>query len=139
MRVYFLSANTFRILPRESGSGIRYSFQNMPPKRSFLNALKWAYSANWGEKAFSSVFTFALAAMLGPRTFGVISLALIYIAFVQMLLNQGLMAALIQKRVLKAAHLNTVFWTNFGFSLGLVGLSLLLSGWWARLNHLSEL
>src|SRR4051812_14255219 len=111
----------------------------MASQRSFLNALKWAYSANWGEKAFSSVFTFALAAMLGPRDFGVVSIALIYIAFIQMLLNQGLLAALVQKKNLEASHLDTVFWTNLAFSLSLAGISILLSGWWGRVNHLPEL
>lgn len=106
---------------------------------SFLNAVKWAYSANWGEKAFSSLFTFFLAALLGPRDFGVISLAMIYIAFVQMLLNQGIVAALIQRKDLDDHHLNTVFWTNLGISFSLAFLSIGLCGWWARANHLPEL
>jgi O-antigen/teichoic acid export membrane protein len=106
---------------------------------SFLNAVKWAYSANWGEKAFSSLFTFVLAALLGPRDFGVISLAMIYIAFVQMLLSQGIVAALIQRKDLDDHHLNTVFWTNLGISVSLALLSITLAGWWARANHLPEL
>jgi PST family polysaccharide transporter len=111
----------------------------MAKPRSFLNAVKWAYSANWGEKAFSSLFTFVLAAMLGPRDFGVISLAMIYIAFVQMLLSQGLVAALIQKKDLDDRHLNTVFWTNLGISVSLAFCSVVFSDRWARLNHLPEL
>ena len=106
---------------------------------SFLNAVKWAYTANWGERAFAALFTFLLAALLGPRDFGVVSLAMVYIAFVQMLLNQGLMAALIQRKELDDAHLDTVFWTNVGLSLTLAGLSVLFSHWWAKMNRLPEL
>jgi O-antigen/teichoic acid export membrane protein len=108
-------------------------------QQSFFNAVKWAYTANWGEKAFSALFTFLLAALLGPRAFGVVSLAMVYIAFVQMLLNQGLMAALVQRKELDAEHLDAVFWTNVSLSLGLAGLSVLFSRWWAGANHLPEL
>lgn len=111
----------------------------MSRQRSFLNAVRWAYTANWGERAFSALFTFLLAALLGPRDFGVVSLAMVYIAFVQMLLNQGLMAALVQRKELAAEHLDAVFWTNVSLSLGLAGLSVLFSRWWAATNHLPEL
>lgn len=111
----------------------------MARQKSFLNAVKWAYTANWGERAFAALFTFLLAALLGPRDFGVVSLAMVYIAFVQMLLNQGLMAALIQRKDLDDEHLDTVFWTNVGLSLSLAGLSALFSHWWAGINHLPEL
>jgi O-antigen/teichoic acid export membrane protein len=108
-------------------------------QRSFLNAVKWAYTANWGDRAFSALFTFVLAALLGPRDFGVVSLAMVYIAFVQMLLNQGLMAALIQRKQLDPEHLDTVFSTNVVFSLVLAGLSMLFGHWWAGVNRLPEL
>ena len=64
---------------------------------------------------------------------------MVYIAFVQMLLNQGLTAALIQKKNLDAEHLDTVFWTNVTISIGLATVSALFSGYWARANHLPEL
>lgn len=111
----------------------------MAAERSFLNAVKWAYTANWGEKAFSSFFTFILAALLGPRDFGVVALAMIYIAFIQMFLNQGLVAALIQKKELRREHLDSVFWVNILLGLGLAVVSVVLSRWWAELNHVSQL
>jgi O-antigen/teichoic acid export membrane protein len=111
----------------------------MAGQRSFLNAVKWAYTANWGERAFSSLFTFLLAALLGPREFGVVSVAMIYIAFIQMFMNQGLVAALIQKKDLQSEHLNSVFWMNLMLGLGFGGLSILFSGFWAAVNHAPEL
>lgn len=110
----------------------------MPAERSFSNAVKWAYTANWGEKAFSSLFTFVLAALLGPRDFGIVALAMIYIAFIQMFLNQGLTAALIQKRDLKDEHLNSVFWINMILGIFLAGASVVLSRWWAAINHVDR-
>src|ERR1700747_3255436 len=111
----------------------------MKPKRSFLNAVKWAYSANWGDRAFSALFTFILAAILGPRDFGLVSIGLIYLSFMQMFLDQGLVAALIQRPELKRQHCDSVFWINLFLSLLLVGLTVLLSGWWARINHAPDL
>jgi PST family polysaccharide transporter len=111
----------------------------MKRERSFLNAVKWAYSANWGDRAFSALFTFILAAILGPRDFGLVSIGLIYLSFMQMFLDQGLVAALIQRQELKQQHCDAVFWMNLFLSLLLVGLTVLLSGWWARINHAPDL
>lgn len=107
----------------------------MAANRSFLNAVKWAYTGNWGERAFSALFTFILAAILGPREFGTVTIALVYIFFLQMFLDQGLVAALIQRRNLEPEHLDTVFWMDVFLSFGLMVISIMLSRWWAALNH----
>lgn len=108
-------------------------------ERSFLNAVKWAYTGNWGDRAFSALFTFFLAAILGPRDFGIVSIGLIYLSFMQMFLDQGLVAALIQRKSLKQEHCDAVFWINLLLSMFLVGVTILLSGWWARVNHAPDL
>jgi O-antigen/teichoic acid export membrane protein len=94
---------------------------------------------NWGDKAFSALFTFVLAAILGPRDFGVVAIALIYVVFIQMFLDQGLVSAIIQRKDLQPRHLDSVFWLNVALCAVLMGLSILLSGWWARANRLPEL
>ena len=107
----------------------------MTKQKSFLNAVKWAYTGNWGERSFAALFTFILAALLGPRDFGMVSIASVYICFLQMFLDQGLVAALIQKKDLEAKHLNSVFSMNLALSVLLIGVSVALSQWWARVNH----
>jgi O-antigen/teichoic acid export membrane protein len=52
--------------------------------RSFFGSLKWAFTMTWADRAFSVAFTLVLAAILGPRDFGIVALALIYIAVVQL-------------------------------------------------------
>jgi O-antigen/teichoic acid export membrane protein len=108
-------------------------------KRSFANALKWAYMGNIGDRAISAVITVVLAGILGPREFGLVSIALIYINFMQMFLDQGLASALIQKKDLKQEHCDAVFWMNLAVSLSFVALTIVISGWWARVNHAPEL
>jgi PST family polysaccharide transporter len=106
---------------------------------SFHSSLKWAFLMNWGDRAFSLVFTMILAAILGPRDFGIVALALIYIAVVQLFLEGGVQTAVIQREALEDDHLDSAFWLNFAWCVLLAGASFLLSGWWARLNGVPEL
>ena len=75
-----------RLAPVASG---RKADRLMPPRRSFGNALKWAMVMNSGTRGIATAVTFLLAALLGPGDFGLVAVALIYIAFVRMLLEQG--------------------------------------------------
>ena len=106
---------------------------------SFHSSLKWAFLMNWGDRAFSLVFTLILAAILGPRDFGIVALALIYIAVVQLFLEGGVQTAVIQRDALEDDHLDSAFWLNFVWCLLLAGASYLLAGWWARVNGVAEL
>jgi len=99
----------------------------------------WSYLMNGGEKAIFALVTFILASILGPRDFGMVSMAMVYILFIQMFLEQGLCLALIQRKNLDAKHLDSVFWMVLVAGLALVGTSVALSGWWSRVNHLPAL
>jgi teichuronic acid exporter len=103
--------------------------------RSFSNALKWAYAGNIGDRSISALVTLVLASILGPRDFGLVSIALIYISFLQMFLDQGLASALIQKKDLRQEHCDAVFWLNLAMSVSFVVLTISISGWWGRINH----
>jgi O-antigen/teichoic acid export membrane protein len=111
----------------------------MSKHRTFGSAVKWSYAKNWGEKGLTALFTFVLASLLGPRDFGTVAMAMIYISFIQMFLDQGLVAALIQRKDLQREHLDSVFWLDVVLCLFLMGFSIALSPWWARVNHLPEL
>jgi O-antigen/teichoic acid export membrane protein len=110
----------------------------MKKPKSFSHALKWAYTGNWGDRALSSIFIFILAGILGPQDFGIAAIAATYVSFLQIFLDQGLAAALIQKKDLERAHLDSVFWTNIVLSVFLILLSLPFSHWWAVRNHAPE-
>jgi O-antigen/teichoic acid export membrane protein len=108
-----------------------------PP--TFRGAIAWSYVMLAGEKGIYALVTFILASILGPSDFGTVSMAMVYILFIQMFLEQGLTLALIQRKDLELAHLNSVFWMVMIAGTGLVGISLGLSGWWAKVNHLPVL
>jgi O-antigen/teichoic acid export membrane protein len=108
-------------------------------QRSLGSALTWAYAGNWGQRGGSALFTLILAGFLGPKAFGTISLAMVYISFLQMIIDQGFVTAIIQKRDLESEHLTAVFWLQQATAILLIVVSVLLSGWWARRNHLPEI
>jgi PST family polysaccharide transporter len=76
-----------------------------------------------------------LARMLGPGDFGRAAIAVIYISFLQLFLDQGFMTALIQRKDLDPRHLDAVFWMDQALSVLLVTVSVVLSKWWAENNH----
>lgn len=62
-----------------------------------VQGIRWSLSAVLARQVFQILSALVLARILGPSSYGVISAASIYIAFVSLLLDQGLSAALIQK------------------------------------------
>ena len=111
----------------------------MKQRRSFGEAVGWAYTWSWGERGFSAVFTFLLAGILGPRAFGSVAIASTYVTFLQMFLDQGFATALIQRKDLTDEHLDSVFWLDMALSFVLVAASVALSRWWAGLNHVPQI
>ena len=115
-------------------------FSNAPSDhRTFRHALKWAYVATLGQRGIVLLLTFVLAAILGPEDFGMVAMATAYIIFIEMFVAQGMGAAIIQRKDLSREHLDSVFWLVVAASIVLSGVSVLLSPWWAAVNHLPEL
>ncbi|MGE3164622.1 MAG: lipopolysaccharide biosynthesis protein [Planctomycetota bacterium] len=106
-----------------------------PRKRGFGGAVKWALVMKWGQYGSAALVQFVLMALLDVEDFGVVGMAWLYIAFIEMVLDQGFGAAIIQRKNLEQRHLESVFWLVLAVALGLTGVSVLLSGWWAAANH----
>ena len=94
---------------------------------------------SWGQRGVATLVTFVLAALLGPRNFGIVAIALVYIVLIQGLLEQGIQTTLIQREDLEPEHLDSAFWMNIAWCLVLTGASVAASGWWADANDLPEL
>jgi O-antigen/teichoic acid export membrane protein len=92
-----------------------------------------------GQQALSLVISFTLAAMLGPRVYGVVAMATLYIMFVELVQRQGMSAAVIQRKRLDPEHQDTAFWLVLGLSLMMAAASVGGAGWWAAANDLPEL
>ncbi len=108
-------------------------------ERTLRESLRWAFALTWGQRGITLVFTIMLAAILGPEAFGIVAMALVYLAFVDLVQDQGVATAIVQRTQLDREHLDSAFWINLVWSVALAGVSFLLAGWWARVNDVPEL
>lgn len=106
---------------------------------TFGGAMGWSLAMNAGRQAATLLVTFLLARFLGPNAFGIIALATVYIAFVEMLLAQGMVPAIIHHRRLTAEHLDTCFWLVLASACILGALSVAGAGAWAAANDVDGL
>jgi PST family polysaccharide transporter len=102
-------------------------------------ALRWAFVMNWGQRGLATIVSILVAAVIGPEAYGVVAMALIYITFIQLLLEQGISSAIIQRADLDPEHLDSAFWMNMAWCVALAGVSILMAGWWADLNKTPQL
>lgn len=106
---------------------------------TFGHSLKWATVMTSGTRAIATGVTFVIAALLGPAEFGLVTVALVYILFVDVFLEQGLLTAIIQREDLQPEHLDSAFWMNVGWALVLAGFVFGSAGWWAGVNDMPRL
>ncbi len=94
----------------------------MSLRQKAVKGIVWTATQNWGGQAISFVVFSVLARLLGPEAFGLVALASVFIAFLQVFLDQGFTQALIQRQELDPEHLDTAFWTNLAIGMLLTGL-----------------
>lgn len=80
----------------------------------FWNFIQLAIS-----KGFDFFLKLVLAKLLMPEDFGILGMAVVFLAFIQVINEFGFSAALIQKKesTLKESHFNSVFWANIAWSI----------------------
>ncbi|MFQ5653450.1 MAG: oligosaccharide flippase family protein [Planctomycetota bacterium] len=106
---------------------------------SFRHALKWSYVMNLGQHGVSVLISFILAAILGPVNIGTLGIASLYILLVHLILEQGLSAAVIQRKDLRPDHLDGAFWLVLAMSCLLAGLTLVFSAPFAAFMRMPDL
>lgn len=82
----------------------------------------------WGFRIVSAVVFLLLARLIGPTAFGLAALAQVYLAIVQMLCDQGITTALIQRESLEEEHKDSAFWANLAVAVILMGFTILAAG-----------
>jgi O-antigen/teichoic acid export membrane protein len=103
------------------------------------NALKWSYVFTTGGYAITAILTFILAAILSPREFGVLTMALVWVALALVLLQHGPTIAVIQQDDITEDHANAAFWSTLAGAVGFCLLFAAFAPLWAALNGLPEL
>jgi O-antigen/teichoic acid export membrane protein len=86
-------------------------------KAKAIRGIFWSAIQGWGSQIASLIVFSVLTRLLEPKDFGLVALASVYMAFLQIFLDGGFTQALIQRQELEKEHLNTAFWTNLGIGI----------------------
>jgi PST family polysaccharide transporter len=84
----------------------------------------WSSINIWTNNLLSFVVITTLARLVGPREFGIVGLAGIFLAFGQVFIGETIGEALVQKAQLRPRHLDAAFWMMLGVGLVLSGLGI---------------
>lgn len=95
----------------------------------------WSAIESLSRQVVSLLIFFVLARLLSPQAFGLVALASVFTAFIEIFLDQGFSQAIIQRQDLEPDHLDTAFWTNLGISSLLTLSGIAASSWVADLLH----
>lgn len=84
----------------------------MSLRQKAIRGAMWSAVEKWGAQLVSTAIFLLLARLLGAEAFGLVALASVFLAFMQIFLDQGFAQAIIQKEELEPEHLDTAFWTS---------------------------
>lgn len=92
-----------------------------------IHALKWSFLSELAAKSFQPLTFLILAHLLTPEDFGVMSAALMVIAFSQIFWDAGMGKALIQRQTDIEAAADAAFWVNITLGILIAGLLYILA------------
>ncbi|MFD0823109.1 lipopolysaccharide biosynthesis protein, partial [Micromonospora zhanjiangensis] len=98
-------------------------------------ALGWSYVLIGGKVGASLVVTFVLARLLGPTAYGLLAMAMVFITVAQVLIQQGLVSAIVQRDRLTDEHLDAAFGVLVIAGVGVGLLAAAASPLWALVNR----
>jgi PST family polysaccharide transporter len=105
------------------GGGGRGAF-----RQQVASGLAWTLIGTWGRQAIDLVVFMILARLLVPEDFGLVALALVFIQFAQLIVDQGMGDALVQRREVTPIQVDTAFWVAVATGTLLTVALFLLSG-----------
>lgn len=89
---------------------------------SFTHAIKWSFLSELAAKAIQPVVFIFLARLLTPEDFGVMTAAMMVIAFSQIFWEAGMGKALVQRQTDIHEAANAAFWINIALGIIIAGL-----------------
>ena len=89
---------------------------------SFAHTLKWSFLSELTGKLIQPIVFIVLVRLLTPEDFGVMSAALMVMAFSQIFWEAGMGKALIQRQTDIQDAANVAFWVNLALAMIIIGL-----------------
>lgn len=94
---------------------------------------RWMVVQFGGARIVTFLVFLVLARLLDPEDFGLVAIATVFVALLQLLVEGGFSQAIIQRVDVERGHLDTVFWTSVLTGLALAGGLALAAGPISRL------
>jgi PST family polysaccharide transporter len=94
-------------------------------RRTATVGLRWSAVGQLGRQGLTLVTTVLLSRLLGPESFGLMSMAVVVLGFLELFRDLGSGAAVVQRRELDPPLLSTLFWLNL--AAGIVCAALLVA------------
>ena len=93
-------------------------------RKKGISSLIWDMTNLFSNQIVRFILSIYLARLLEPREFGVVGMAMVYIALTNMIIGFGFGASIINKKDPKQVELSTIFYVNvfFGALLTIIGL-----------------
>ena len=79
----------------------------------------WTATGAWGRQLAVFIVFAVLARLLEPADFGLVALAAVFVGFTNVIAEEGMVDALVQRKELERAHLDAAFWTGLAFALAM--------------------
>jgi O-antigen/teichoic acid export membrane protein len=98
---------------------------------SLSSGMRWSGISVIGREVSRSIFTIVLANLVGPDDFGIVAQAMVYIAVVGLLLDQGFSSALIQRQHVEPDMPGVVVSVNLAVGAALTALTIAIAPLWA--------
>jgi len=84
----------------------------MKLKEKAAKGFMWSAIQKWGRAVITALTFIVLSRLLTPEAFGLVTLASVFVDFVEIFLDQGFSAAVVQRKDLDRSHLDTAFWIS---------------------------
>jgi O-antigen/teichoic acid export membrane protein len=89
----------------------------MSLKQKAVKGIVWSAIQKLGGQAISFIVFSLLARLLAPADFGLVAMASVYLAFLQVFVDQGYAEAIVQRQTVDKEHLDTAFWVSISTSI----------------------
>ena len=93
-------------------------------KGKVVRGMGWSTIQTWGSKLVSFLVYPILARLLGPESYGLVALAGIYIAFLDIFSDVSFGAAIEQRKTVEPEHLDSIFWAFLGLGVVLTAATM---------------
>jgi O-antigen/teichoic acid export membrane protein len=97
-------------------------------KARSARGLLWTITEKWGVQLCSLLTLTILANLLQVGDFGLIAMAGVFLALLNLVSDQGIGVAIVQRQELDEAHLDSAFWANLALGVLLAGTAIATAG-----------